>query len=306
MDELICTGRIPAAGCMDVLGGGLLCIASRCCWASHWCSPCCLEAASWRDEEHCLQPKHRPVWPAGDAAPFCRLKMLKILPLLACCPWFACLGAQVMHMLQGVSDPGPAFQLDPVRSTYTVVPGVHMHASSGGSTRALLTCFAELGSVLRSVHEFCQSMLTPDDGEGASGGIHSLGALMGSSVSTSGAAGAAGGGSSSRGGGQEGEDDNASLMLRVLLKGDTSRLRELPTAAAFAAALDSQLKVWGARSLPCARCTVGPGQKVCLLSIAAHHNHMASPCHPPFCSWPSRLPVKCPQLSLFSYTQALA
>lgn len=58
-------------------------------------------------------------------------------------------------MLKGVADPGPAFQLDPVRDAYAPRASVHMHSSSHGSTRALLARFAAAGTAVRRVQAFC-------------------------------------------------------------------------------------------------------------------------------------------------------
>lgn len=107
-------------------------------------------------------------------------------------------------MLEGVSTPGPAFHLDPVQNAYVVAPGVHTSGTSHAATRALLQRFAGLGSALRSVQEFCAGMLAP----------------------------AAGGGGSMAEGEEEEEDWSG-----------VRRLQQLPTAVAFAAALDTELKV---------------------------------------------------------------
>lgn len=65
------------------------------------------------------------------------------------------LHVQVIHMLKGVADPGPAFHLDAVRDAYTPRPGVHLHSSSHGSARSLLARFAQAGTAVRRVQAFC-------------------------------------------------------------------------------------------------------------------------------------------------------
>ena len=96
--------------------------------------------------------------------------------------------------------------MDPVRGIYTVTPGLHMHNSSPASTRALLQRLAELGTALRRVQEFCAEILAP-----------------GAGICTMTSNGVGG----------------------VEEQADSELLQQLPTAAAFAAALDTQLKVWG-------------------------------------------------------------
>lgn len=115
-------------------------------------------------------------------------------------------------MLEGVSTPGPAFHLDPVQDAYLVTPGMHTSATSQATTRALLQRFAGLGSALRSVQEFCAGMLAP-----ATGG---------------------GGGMAEGGEGQEREEEEEGEDWSGV-----RRLQQLPTAVAFAAALDTELKV---------------------------------------------------------------
>ena len=73
---------------------------------------------------------------------------------------------QTVHMLQGVSAPGPAFQLDPVRGAYSPCPGVHRASSSQGSARALLARFCSTASALRRVRAFCAAA----GGRGSSSG----------------------------------------------------------------------------------------------------------------------------------------
>jgi hypothetical protein len=111
---------------------------------------------------------------------------------------------QVIHMLKGVSCPGPAFQLDTVRGGYRPVPGVHLNSSSHGSARALLLRFAATATAVRRVQAFCSAAVRA--GGGASGSV-------------------AGGGADEVGEGQGCEEH---------------RLHSLPTVAAFAAAVAEQ------------------------------------------------------------------
>lgn len=104
-------------------------------------------------------------------------------------------------MLKGVSNPGPAFQLDALGGgAYTPRPGVHLHSSSQGSARALLQRFARAGTALRRVQSFCAA-------------VQQAGGSPGSAWAS-------------------GSSDDAAEAQRQLLA--------LPTVAAFAAAVAQQ------------------------------------------------------------------
>ena len=111
---------------------------------------------------------------------------------------------QVIHMLKGVSSPGPAFQLDPVRGAYLPAPGVHLHSSSHGSARVLLQRFAATATAVRRVQAFCSAAVRAGGGRSGS---------------------AAGEGADEEDEGQEQEE---------------RALHSLPTVAAFAAAVAEQ------------------------------------------------------------------
>ena len=88
----------------------------------------------------------------SGSATVCRTHKSRCMP--PCCA-LAALWLQVIHMLKGVANPGPAFQLDAVRDAYTPRPGVHLHSSSHGSTRSLLARFAQAATAVRRVQAFC-------------------------------------------------------------------------------------------------------------------------------------------------------
>jgi hypothetical protein len=167
-------------------------------------------------------------------------------------------------MLQGLTHPGPAFQLDPVRGTYTVVPGVHMHSGSPASARALLQRFAGLGSALRGAQEFCCGILAPGASHAAPHG--------GGSGSSSGL-GRPGLAPQEHQQQQQQREGGAAVSLPGEgLGGDLERLRQLPTVAAFAAALDSQLKVHAASDRAIStylRVSCGPA---CTHAANPHHS----------------------------------
>jgi hypothetical protein len=79
------------------------------------------------------------------------LALLQAIPHPCAALWLA----QVMHVLKGVSTPGPAFELDAAAGVYATRPGVHLHCTSHGSIRSLLQRFARVGSALRRVQAFC-------------------------------------------------------------------------------------------------------------------------------------------------------
>lgn len=122
---------------------------------------------------------------------------------------------QVLLMLNGVSSPGPAFQMDPVDGLYSVTPGCHMQSISQGGTQTLLQSFAELGSILWRVRKFCTSMMSPS-------AHHQNARVFETSEWTS---------------------INPEMSFDEQLQHRQQLLQRLPTVAAFAAALDFELKV---------------------------------------------------------------
>lgn len=117
-------------------------------------------------------------------------------------------------MLNGVSSPGPALQMDPVDGLYSVTPGCHMQSISQGGTQTLLQSFAELGSILWRVRKFCTSMMSPS-------AHHQNARVFETSEWTS---------------------INPEMSFDEQLQHRQQLLQRLPTVAAFAAALDFELK----------------------------------------------------------------
>ena len=151
-------------------------------------------------------------------------------------------------MLEGVSVPGPAFRLDPGQDAYLPTPGVHLHCASQGALRALLLRFADLATTLRHISAFCASVLhyQPQQSAAARSGAVSADAADGDSR-------AAGSSSSSA-------VDVESAAYQV------SRLRELPTVTAFAAAVEAALQALQ-RQLLVVELAAGAGTPLTLLQL---------------------------------------
>lgn len=141
-----------------------------------------ISAAMWRAFRRCVRTLQLPLHMHTQAGLPCR-----------CC-------LQVIHMMKGVADPGPAFQLDAVRDAYTPRQGVHLHSSSHGSARSLLARFAQAATAVRRVQAFCSAALR------SAGSVGAMDAAVGGS--------------------QEQREEQ--------------RLFSLPTVAAFAAAVAEQ------------------------------------------------------------------
>lgn len=115
--------------------------------------------------------------------------------------------SQVLHMLQGLKYPGPAFTLDTSRNAYQSKRGVHIHYSSPQSTASLLEWFTNMGTRLRQVKAFVASVIVPEKASGD--------ALWRE---------------------EEGEEGGRDVKFT-----DSTRWKALPTVGAFAAALNGQL-----------------------------------------------------------------
>jgi hypothetical protein len=118
--------------------------------------------------------------------------------------------SQILHMLQGINCPGPAFMLDTSRNSYQSKKGVHIHYSSPQSTASLLEWFTNMGTRLRQVKAFVSSVVVPEKTAGDALWREKEG---------------------------EGEEEGRDVMRFT----DSTRWKKLPTIGAFAAALNGQL-----------------------------------------------------------------